>query len=100
MFGPLFFIAYRIISGWAALIGANRGRALKARWALKFASATDGGLDDDFVEALFQLVREEPSLLGRLQTEINGHGIFAMRKRMIIANLGEILASDRTSIFA
>ena len=48
MFGPLFLAAYRVLGWLAYWMPRQRGDALRARWALRFSSMTDGGLDDDF----------------------------------------------------
>jgi hypothetical protein len=67
MFGPLFLLAYRLVGWLANWMHRERGDALKARWALRFSSMTDGGLDDDFAEEVYSLVRGRPELLGRLE---------------------------------
>lgn len=99
MFGPLFLIIYRLVALCAAVMPREWGRALRARCALRFSSLSDGGLDDDFVEELFQLVRAQPELLDQLEARLKGNGIFAIRRRMTIDSIRHALASGATSTF-
>lgn len=77
----------------------ERGDALKARWALRFSSMTDGGLDDDFSEEVYILVRDRPSLLGQLEQQLRGNGWSMMRRRMLIDTIRNVLPSGRPSLF-
>src|SRR5262245_32382221 len=63
MLGPLFLLAYRIVGWIAGLMVRERGDALRAAWALRFSSMTDGGIDDDFAEEVYTLVRGRPEFL-------------------------------------
>ncbi len=101
MFGPIFLMIYRLIALWALLLPKAQGRALKARWALRFAAMSDGGLDDDFCEQLFQLIRAQPELLDRLQPELSGGGGWvAERRRLALASIRQAHAAGSTSIFS
>ena len=99
MFGPLFLLAYRLIGWLAYAMPRERGDALKAKWALRFSSMTDGGLDDDFSEELYILVRDRPQLLGQLEQQLHGNGWSMMRRRMLIDTIRNVLPSGRASLF-
>ena len=99
MFGPLFLLIYRLVEGVAYLMPRARGDALKARWALRFSSITDGGLDDDFSEELYILVRHRPELLAQLEQRVRGNGWSTTRKRMLIDTIRRTLPSGRPSLF-
>ncbi|MBP6013940.1 MAG: hypothetical protein KBA31_17060 [Alphaproteobacteria bacterium] len=99
MFGPLFLVTYRIVAFAARLLPRERGAGIKAPWALHFAATSDGGLDDDFAEELFQLARQTPGLLDRVEQGITGSGIFAARKRLVITSVRGALATGAESLF-
>ena len=77
----------------------EHGDALKARWALRFSSMTDGGLDDDFAEEVYSLVRGRPELLGRLEQQLRGSGWNTAKRRMLIDTIRRVclLAAQRYS---
>jgi hypothetical protein len=99
MLGPLFLLVYRLICWRAYLMSSERGMALKAAWALRFSSMTDGGLDDDFAEQAFQIVRQRPELLDQFERQLQGSGIFALRRRLLIADLRGAVANNASSLF-
>ena len=99
MLGPLFLLLYRLLPLLTIWMPKAAADALKARCALKFSLLTDGGLDDDFTEEVFQIVRQRPDLLERLDGGATGAGFFAMRRRMQIDTLRHALATGRESIF-
>jgi hypothetical protein len=99
MFGPLFLLAYRVLGWLAYLMPRERGDALKTRWALRFSSMTDGGLDDDFAEEVYILVRGRPELLGRLEQQLRGSGWNMTRQRMLIDIIRRILPTGRPTLF-
>jgi hypothetical protein len=98
MFGPLFLLAYRLVGWLADRMRREHGDALKARWALRFSSLTDGGLDDDFADELYQLVKGRPELLGRLEQQLRGSGWIATRQRMLVDTIRQVLPSGRSSL--
>ena len=99
MFGPLFLLAYRLIASLAYLMPRERGAALKARWALRFSSMTDGGLDDDFAEEVYLLVKNRPAVLAQLEQQLRGNGWSMMRRRMLIDTIRRTVPSGRPSLF-
>jgi hypothetical protein len=99
MFGPLFVLAYRLVGWLAGWMNRERGDALKARWALRFSSISDGGLDDDFAEEVYGLVRGRPELLGRLEQQLRGSGWSMTRRRMLIDTIRRTLPSGRPTLF-
>ena len=99
MFGPLFLLVYRLIGFLAYALPRERGDALKARWALRFSSMTDGGLDDDFSEEVYILVRARPELLAQLEQQLRGNGWSMIRRRMLIDTIRTVLPSGRPSLF-
>lgn len=99
MLGPLLLLLYRLLPLLAMWMPKAAADAFKARCALKFSLLTDGGLDDDFTEEAFQIVRKRPELLARLDGGAKGDGFFAMRRRMQIDTLRHALATGRESIF-
>jgi len=99
MFGPLFLLVYRLIGWLAYFMPRERGAALRAKWALRFSSMTDGGLDDDFAEEVYILVRGRPELLGQLEQQLRGNGWIMARRRTLIDTLRQALSSGRPTIF-
>jgi hypothetical protein len=99
MFGLLFLLVYRLVASLAFLMPRERGAALRARWALTFSSMTDGGLDDDFAEEVYILVRDRPELLRELEQQLHGNGWSMMRRRMLIDTIRQTLPSGRPSLF-
>jgi hypothetical protein len=99
MLGPLFLLAYRLVSWLADRMHRDHGDALKARWALRFSSLTDGGLDDDFAEEVYILVRRRPELLDRLEQQLHGTGWSTARRRMLIEAIRRTLPSGRPTLF-
>jgi hypothetical protein len=99
MFGPLFLLIYRLIEWLAHLMPRERGTALRARWALRFSSLTDGGLDDDFAEEVYILVRGRPELLAHLERQLRGSGWSMARRRMLLDTISQVLPSGRPSLF-
>ena len=99
MFGGLFLLVYRLIGWLADWMRRDHGDALKARWALRFSSLTDGGLDDDFADEVYQLVRGRPELLGQLEQQLRGNGWSMSRRRMLIDTIRRTLPSGRPSLF-
>ena len=99
MLGPLFLAFYHVINLCARWLGRERGDYLRARWALLFASMTDGGLDDDFAEELYGIVLNRPALLDRLEAQLDGDGWSVRRRRMLVDSLRGALASGRQTIF-
>jgi len=99
MFGSLFLAAYRVLGWLAYWMPRQRGDALRARWALRFSSMTDGGLDDDFAEEVYILVRGRPELLGLLERQLRGSGWSMARRRMLIDTIRGILPSGRPTLF-
>ena len=99
MFGPLFLLTYRLVGWIADWMNRERGDALKASWALRFSSITDGGLDDDFAEQVYILVRGRPELLGRLEQQLRGDGWSTARRRMLLDTIRRVLPSGRPTLF-
>ena len=99
MLGPLLLALYQGIAWSARWMRRERGDYVRARWALLFASVTDGGLDDDFAEELFGIVVNRPALLDRLEAQLNGDGWSLRRRRMLISGLRDAMAAGRRSIF-
>lgn len=99
MFGRVFLIVYSVIAFVASLLPRDAGRALKARWAFRFATLTDGGLDDDFAEEAFRLILEKPALLDGFESQALGTGFFAMRRRLLQVSLRHALDSGARSLF-
>jgi hypothetical protein len=99
MFGPLFLLVYRVVSWLAGWLHREQGDALRARWALRFSSLTDGGLDDDFAEEVYILVRGRPQLLDRLEQQLHGNGWSMARRRMLLETIRRVLPSGRPSLF-
>lgn len=99
MFGPLLLLVYRLVGLLAFCMPRARGDALKARWALRFSSMTDGGLDDDFAEEVYILVRGRPELLDRLAQQSRGSGWSAVRMRMLMDTIRRVLPTGRPSLF-
>jgi hypothetical protein len=60
---------------------------------------TDGGLDDDFAEEVYILVRGRPELLGRLEQQLRGSGWSMTRQRMLIDIIRRILPTGRPTLF-
>ena len=100
MLGPLLLVVYHLIAFGAWFLPEARRRAIKARWALRFSSMTDGGLDDDFAETAFQLIREQPDLLDSVERRIRGNGIFALRQRLSAVTIRGALASGANSLYS
>jgi len=99
VFGSLFLAAYWVLGWLAYWMPRERGDALKARWALRFSSMTDGGLDDDFAEEVYILVRGRPELLGLLEEQLRGSGWSMARRRMLIDTIRGISPSGRPTLF-
>jgi uncharacterized membrane protein len=99
VFGPIFLVAYRLLALCAWVLPARQRRALKAQWALRFSSMSDGGLDDDFAEEVFQIVRRQPDLLAPLQRTLRGEGFVAQRRRMTLDMVQTALSAGRQTTF-
>jgi hypothetical protein len=91
--------AYRLLGAAAIVLPARLRDALKARCALAFSALSDGGLDDDFAEQVFQIVRMRPGLLPDLAGKVRGEGLAAMRQRGTLQMVETLLRDQRTSIF-
>ena len=63
MMSRLCLLLYRVVLWRAYFMSPERGRSLRARWALRFHALTTGGVDDDFAAELFDLVQQMPELL-------------------------------------
>jgi hypothetical protein len=99
MLGPVFLALYPLINAFAWCLPRASGLSLRARWLLRFVSLSDGGLDDDFTEQLFLLIREEPSLLQTLTARLHGNGFTARRQRLILQDLAQAHAAGCQTTF-
>jgi hypothetical protein len=97
--GPVFLVIYTVLSWFAALLPATPGDRLKAKGALTFSALTDGGLDDDFAEQFFQILRARPSLLGEFEMPTKGAGWIGQRRRMTVDCVRVALGAGATSLF-
>jgi hypothetical protein len=75
------------------------GRRLLARTAVRFSALSDGGLDDDFAEAAYQLVRKDPRLLDALEIDRLGSGWPAHRRRLTVEGLRRAHELGAPSLF-
>lgn len=99
MIGRLCLLLYRVVGWRARLLPAERGYALRARWALRLYPLTTGGLDDDFAAELFELIRQMPALLDELDQQASGTNRGAREKRQLLGVLRQAQASGAQSLY-
>jgi hypothetical protein len=98
MLGPILIVFYRLVAVFAAVMPGDAGAAFKARCALKFSTLSDGGLDDDFANEAYLLIRKRPHLLEALPAS-SKNGFFAMRRNMTLDAIRAALAADQPDLF-